>query len=77
MDSVLFNDWHVVARSEAIQTGTLTRAKLLDRDLVIWRNQSGQVLVWADRCPHRSIRLSGGTIVNDTVVCALSTGQKA
>jgi phenylpropionate dioxygenase-like ring-hydroxylating dioxygenase large terminal subunit len=70
MDSVLFNDWHVVARSEAIQTGKLTRAKLLDRDLVIWRNQDGQILVWADRCPHRSIRLSGGTIVNDTVVCA-------
>jgi phenylpropionate dioxygenase-like ring-hydroxylating dioxygenase large terminal subunit len=70
MDSVLFNDWHVVARSETIQTGKLTRAKLLDRDLVIWRNQDGQVLVWADRCPHRSIRLSGGRIVNDTVVCA-------
>jgi phenylpropionate dioxygenase-like ring-hydroxylating dioxygenase large terminal subunit len=70
MDSVLFNDWHVVARSEDIQSGTLTPAKLLDRDLVIWRNQDGQVLVWNDRCPHRSIPLSSGQIVNDTVVCA-------
>ncbi len=81
MDSVLFNDWHVVARSEAIQPGRLTTAKLLDRDLVLWRNQAGRILVWADRCPHRSIPLSRGKIVNDTVVCAYhglvfnSTGQ--
>jgi phenylpropionate dioxygenase-like ring-hydroxylating dioxygenase large terminal subunit len=70
MDSVLFDDWHVIARSEDIQSGTLSKAQLLDRDLVIWRNQEGQVLVWDDRCPHRSVRLSGGRIVNDTVVCA-------
>jgi phenylpropionate dioxygenase-like ring-hydroxylating dioxygenase large terminal subunit len=70
MDAVLLNDWHVVARSEDIQSGRLITAKLLDRDLVLWRNQAGQVLVWDDRCPHRSIPLSRGKIVNDRVVCA-------
>jgi phenylpropionate dioxygenase-like ring-hydroxylating dioxygenase large terminal subunit len=70
MDSVLFNDWHVVARSEDVKSGRLMAAKLLDRDLVLWRNQAGQVLIWDDRCPHRSIPLSRGQIVNDTVVCA-------
>ncbi|MBD1911738.1 MULTISPECIES: aromatic ring-hydroxylating dioxygenase subunit alpha [unclassified Leptolyngbya] len=69
MDSVLLNDWHVVARSEDVQPGTLTKAKLLGVDLVIWRNTASQVLVWQDRCPHRSVRLSGGEVVNDTVVC--------
>jgi phenylpropionate dioxygenase-like ring-hydroxylating dioxygenase large terminal subunit len=70
MDSVLFNDWHAVARSEAIKLGTMTQAKLLDTNLVIWRNNKAQILVWQDRCPHRSVRLSAGQIVNDTVVCA-------
>jgi phenylpropionate dioxygenase-like ring-hydroxylating dioxygenase large terminal subunit len=70
MDSVLLNDWHVVARSEAIKCGTLTKAKLLDTDLVIWRDREAQILVWQDRCPHRSVRLSGGQIVDNTVVCA-------
>jgi phenylpropionate dioxygenase-like ring-hydroxylating dioxygenase large terminal subunit len=69
MDFVLLNDWHVVARSEDIQPGILTKAKLLGVDLVIWRNANAQILVWQDRCPHRSVRLSGGRIVNDTVVC--------
>lgn len=70
MDSVLLNDWHVVARSEAIQPGTLTKARLLGIDLVIWRNTDAQILVWQDRCPHRSVQLSQGQIVNDTFVCA-------
>jgi phenylpropionate dioxygenase-like ring-hydroxylating dioxygenase large terminal subunit len=70
MDSVLLNDWHVIARSADIQLGTLTKARLLEVDLVIWRNSDGQVQVWQDRCPHRSVRLSGGQIANDRVVCA-------
>lgn len=70
MDSVLLNDWHVVARSEAIKFGTLTQAKVLDIDLVIWRNSEAQILIWQDRCPHRSVRLSTGKVINDTVVCA-------
>lgn len=70
MDSVLLNDWHVIARSEDIKCGTLTSAKLLDTDLVLWRNSDAQVVVWEDRCPHRSIRLSRGQILNDRVVCA-------
>jgi phenylpropionate dioxygenase-like ring-hydroxylating dioxygenase large terminal subunit len=70
MDPVLFNDWHVIARSADITLGTLTQARLLEVDLVLWRNSDGQVQVWQDRCPHRSVRLSGGKIANDTVVCA-------
>ncbi len=69
MDSVLLNDWHVVARSEDIQPGTLTKAKLLGIDLVLWRNAAAQILVWQDRCPHRSVQLSGGQVINNTVVC--------
>ncbi len=69
-DPVLFNDWHVVARSQDLKPGTVMGTRLLDRDLVLWRGQTTQVLAWDDRCPHRSVRLSVGRVVNDGLVCS-------
>jgi len=69
-DPVLFNDWHVVARSQDLKPGTVMGARLLDQDLVLWRGQTTQVLAWDDRCPHRSVRLSVGRVVDDGLVCS-------
>jgi phenylpropionate dioxygenase-like ring-hydroxylating dioxygenase large terminal subunit len=69
-DPVLFDDWHVVARSQDLQPGTVVGARLLDTDLVLWRGQDTQILAWDDRCPHRSVRLSVGKVVEDTLVCS-------
>jgi phenylpropionate dioxygenase-like ring-hydroxylating dioxygenase large terminal subunit len=68
-DPILMNDWHPVLRSQDLRPGTLTRSRLLDTDLVVWRSADATVMAWLDRCPHRSVQLSGGTIVNDTLVC--------
>jgi phenylpropionate dioxygenase-like ring-hydroxylating dioxygenase large terminal subunit len=68
-DHVLLNDWHVVAASEDVVAGTLVPATLLERDLVIWRDEAGAVHVWEDLCIHRGARLSKGYIQNDRVVC--------
>ncbi len=69
VDSILWNDWHPVARSSDLKPGTLLRSRLLDTDLVLWRGEDTTALAWEDRCPHRSVRLSGGTIVQNTLVC--------
>lgn len=69
-DRVLWNDWHVISKASDLQTGQLMKFRLLDTDLVVWRSDDGQVQVWEDRCPHRSVRLSMGTIANNTVVCS-------
>ncbi|MGA7937508.1 MAG: aromatic ring-hydroxylating dioxygenase subunit alpha [Kovacikia sp.] len=69
-DSVLWNDWHVLARSHDLQPGSIIGARLLDTDLVLWRGKDTEILVWEDRCPHRSVRLSGGKVVGDTLVCS-------
>ena len=69
MDPVLWNDWHVVAKSGDIPPGSLQRARLLETDLVLWRAHNGTVQAWADRCPHRSVRLSAGKVVENTLVC--------
>jgi len=68
-DAVLLNDWHVVAASDEVVPGTLLPATLLERDLVIWRDEAGEVHVWEDLCIHRGARLSKGYIQNNRVVC--------
>ena len=70
IDPVLWNDWHVIASSGSLVPGALTKFRLLEQDLVLWRGQDGQVCVWDDRCPHRSVRLSAGKVVDNTLVCS-------
>lgn len=55
-----------------------------DRDRVcVIRTQSDTFTAFLDRCPHRDIALSGGTIRDDTLVCPghfwcfdLDTGER-
>lgn len=68
-DCVIFNDWHVVALAKALPAGSLQPLRLLDKDLVLWRGTDSPIQVWEDRCPHRSVRLSGGKVVDNTLVC--------
>jgi phenylpropionate dioxygenase-like ring-hydroxylating dioxygenase large terminal subunit len=68
-DCVVFNDWHAIALVEALPPGSLQQVRLLDKDLVIWRGIDTSIQVWEDRCPHRSVRLSGGKVVDNTLVC--------
>jgi nitrite reductase/ring-hydroxylating ferredoxin subunit len=42
---------------------------LLGAPLVIWRTARGEVCVWEDRCPHRSVRLSAGRNLGDVLEC--------
>jgi phenylpropionate dioxygenase-like ring-hydroxylating dioxygenase large terminal subunit len=70
--------WHPVASVEAIglpldttQTAASPLAvKLLDQELVLWRDQGGAVHAFADQCPHRGARLSLGSVVGDRLECA-------
>jgi phenylpropionate dioxygenase-like ring-hydroxylating dioxygenase large terminal subunit len=68
-DPALLNDWHVVAASVDIVAGQLLPLTLLERDLVCWRDNAGEVHVWEDLCIHRGARLSKGFIRDDKVVC--------
>src|SRR4051812_27110478 len=68
-DPVMVNEWHVVAFSRDLPAGSLQGVRLLGRDLVLWRDNSGEAHVWEDLCIHRGSRLSKGWITDDTVVC--------
>ncbi|MBK4733142.1 aromatic ring-hydroxylating dioxygenase subunit alpha [Noviherbaspirillum sp. DKR-6] len=70
MDPVLWNDWHPVAASAALAPGALLPVRLLEEEMLVWRDASGVVHAWNDRCPHRGARLSLGWVQEDRVVCA-------
>jgi len=55
--------WHPVASSDDLVPRHVYHAKLLGRELAVWRADDGFVNVWENRCLHRGVRLSIG--VND------------
>ncbi|NVO06389.1 MAG: aromatic ring-hydroxylating dioxygenase subunit alpha [Rhodoferax sp.] len=60
--------WHPVAMSETL--GTVPMAvELLERNLVLWRDDGGTVHAWADKCPHRGARLSLGKVCEGRLEC--------
>jgi phenylpropionate dioxygenase-like ring-hydroxylating dioxygenase large terminal subunit len=68
-DPLLANDWHPVAAA-TLPAGQSVAAELLGRPLCIWRDASGAVHAWEDRCPHRGTRFSVGRVDGDRMICA-------
>lgn len=68
-DRVLLTDWHVIGFSTDFAPGRPYPATLLERDLVVWRETSGEIHVWEDLCIHRGARLSKGWVQNNRLIC--------
>ncbi|BEU27524.1 aromatic ring-hydroxylating dioxygenase subunit alpha [Paraburkholderia sp. 22B1P] len=68
-DPVLLNEWHVVGYVTDFVSGELYPVRLLDRELVVWRDEEGTLHIWEDLCIHRGAKLSKGKICNGEVVC--------
>lgn len=77
MHAELFPYWYPIARSEDVREGPIS-VSLLETDLVLYR--AGQdIVVAADRCPHRGMRLSLGQHRGGALVCpyhGLAFGQE-
>ena len=67
-DKVLSNDWHVVARKQDLQPGSVLQKRLLGEDIVLWRYDDN-ILACQDFCPHRGARLSLGWVKENTLIC--------
>ncbi|HTT13276.1 MAG TPA: aromatic ring-hydroxylating dioxygenase subunit alpha [Burkholderiaceae bacterium] len=67
MDEALL--WHPVAALEELGAAPLA-VRLLERALVLWRDASGALHAWTDRCPHRGTRLSMGRVTDGRLECA-------
>lgn len=60
--------WHPVALSSDVQQGPVG-VRLLDEDLVLWRDAAGVANAFVDHCPHRGARLSLGRINEGNLEC--------
>ncbi|WP_156840285.1 Rieske (2Fe-2S) protein [Novosphingobium aquimarinum] len=61
--------WHPIAASDDLPAGHIYAAQLCDVPLAVWRGQDGTVNVWEDRCPHRGVRFTIGSIHGDELRC--------
>ena len=60
--------WYVAMPVSQLDAGPQP-FKLFDEELVLWKTPDGQVSALADRCCHRSAKLSLGEVVGDRIAC--------
>jgi phenylpropionate dioxygenase-like ring-hydroxylating dioxygenase large terminal subunit len=69
LDAGLPNLWYLIARSQDVADRPVGLRRL-DRNIVLWRGERGEVNVVEDYCPHRGAPLSMGEVVNGNLACA-------
>ncbi len=67
-DGYIRDCWYVAGRSEDFGR-ELSAVRMLDEEIVIFRDTKGKAIALEDACPHRKLPLSRGTIEGDNVVC--------
>lgn len=67
-DSLLASCWLAAATSAELTTAPLA-IKVLEQDLVLWRDADGEAHAFPDRCVHRGARLSLGAVADGLLVC--------
>ncbi|NMM79949.1 (2Fe-2S)-binding protein [Acidovorax sp. SRB_14] len=60
--------WHPVALSNDVAQAPVP-VRLLQRDVVLWRDGTGALQAFADQCPHRGARLSLGRVHDGKLGC--------
>lgn len=62
-------EWVPVALTRDIESGSATATTVAGAPVALWRAGNGTVHAWADRCPHRGMRLSLGFVRGDRLIC--------
>jgi phenylpropionate dioxygenase-like ring-hydroxylating dioxygenase large terminal subunit len=61
--------WTAVALARDIPLLGVMPACVDGMDVALWRSASGRLAAWADRCPHRGMRLSHGFVRGEALSC--------
>lgn len=69
MTTFLRNGWYMACWSHEVPEGGFLARRLLDKPWVIWRKADGEMVMMADRCPHRFVPLSRGGRDGDMMRC--------
>lgn len=65
----LRNYWYPVLQSEELPADRPIPLRVLGKSLAAWRDAAGRPCIVKDRCPHRSIRLSVGRVLEGQLQC--------
>ena len=68
MADYVLNTWYPLTWSRNINN-ELTSHRIVEKDVVLFRSTSGQVVAMEDMCPHRLLPLSKGKLKEDTIEC--------
>jgi len=62
------NQWYVLLESDEVSHKPIGVMRMGEK-MVFWRDNSGRVHCALDKCPHRGVQLSLGSIVEDHLQC--------
>jgi nitrite reductase/ring-hydroxylating ferredoxin subunit len=63
------DEWYVIAFSHEVQKGRPFVRKCMDEPVLLFRDSEGRIAALYDRCPHRSVPLSLGKVLDHGVEC--------
>jgi renierapurpurin 18,18'-hydroxylase len=64
------NHWYAVAWAKDLGPGKPLAVTIWQQDVVLYRDDQGQVHGAEDRCPHKGVSMHHGSIKGDRLVCA-------
>lgn len=66
----ILNRWYPLCFLEELNENNLLPKKILGKDLIVFKTESGNYGVIEDRCCHRNVNLSLGVVKGEVVKCA-------
>lgn len=67
--SFIYNAWYVAEWADELKSDEIKNKKMLNQNVVIYRDKAGSPVVLEDLCPHRLVPLRMGKVVNDNIEC--------
>jgi len=67
--NMIYNQWYIILETKELTRKRPLKVKRLNRDFVLWRNETGKIICMDDRCCHRGASLSCGQILNGKLEC--------
>lgn len=66
---MICNQWYVILESKELKTRKPLKLKRLNEDIVLWRDDKGEVCCIEDKCCHRGASFSCAEIVRGNLEC--------
>ena len=63
------NGWYTIIGSAELLAGDVVSLTAVDRDLVVFRDDTGVARVFDAHCPHMGAHLGGGRVIGETLRC--------